>query len=54
MLVQIAPEGGLVLGPFAGSGTTGAAALAEGRRFIGIEGSSAIAGIARQRLADAA
>lgn len=52
-LVQIAPAGGLVLDPFAGSGTTGAAALAEGRRFLGIEGSAQYTEIARERLAAA-
>ncbi|MGW2511286.1 DNA-methyltransferase [Streptomyces scopuliridis] len=49
-LVRIAPAGGCVLDPFAGSGTTGAAALAEGRAFIGIEGSAQIAETARERL----
>jgi site-specific DNA-methyltransferase (adenine-specific) len=33
----LCPPGGLVLDPTAGSGTTGAAAALEGRRFIGIE-----------------
>lgn len=33
----ITPPNGLVLDPFAGSGTTGIAALQEGRRFCGIE-----------------
>jgi site-specific DNA-methyltransferase (adenine-specific) len=33
----ITPAGGVVLDMFAGSGTTGIAALAEGRRFIGCE-----------------
>ncbi len=37
-LVRLAvPDGGLVLDPFCGSGTTGAAAMLEGRRFVGIE-----------------
>lgn len=33
----VTPPGGVVLDPFAGSGTTGVAALAEGCRFIGCE-----------------
>ena len=33
----ITPPGGVVLDPFAGSGTTGVAALAEGFSFIGCE-----------------
>lgn len=37
-LVRLAtPAGGLVLDPFTGSGTTRLAALAEGRRFVGVE-----------------
>ena len=36
-LVRICHRGGLVLDPFAGSGTTGVATLLEGRRFTGIE-----------------
>lgn len=31
------PPGGLVLDPFLGSGTTGVAAVLEGRRFVGVE-----------------
>lgn len=49
-LVQICPEGGTVLDPFAGSGTTGVAALKEGRAFIGIELSDHYANLAEQRL----
>ena len=47
----VTPPGGLVLDPFAGSGTTGLAAFAEGFRFIGIEKDPEYAEIARQRLA---
>lgn len=36
-LVRICPEGGTVLDPFMGSGTTGVAAMLERRRFIGSE-----------------
>lgn len=35
----VTPPGGLVLDPFAGSGTTGMAALFEGFRFVGVEAS---------------
>lgn len=49
-LVQLAPEGGLVLDLFAGSGTTGAAALRRGRRFLGVELSQHYAEVARARL----
>jgi site-specific DNA-methyltransferase (adenine-specific) len=36
-LVACCPPGGVVLDPFMGSGTTGVAAIATGRKFIGIE-----------------
>jgi DNA modification methylase len=51
--VRIVVPGGLVLDPFAGAGTTGLAALAEGRRFLGIKLHAAYAAIARRRLAAA-
>jgi site-specific DNA-methyltransferase (adenine-specific) len=53
-LVRITPKDGTVLDPFTGSGTTGAAALLEGRNFLGIESSEQYAAVARQRLATAA
>lgn len=50
-LVRLAPPGGVVLDPFAGAGSTGIAALREGRRFIGAELSPYYAKVARERLA---
>lgn len=47
----VTPPGGLVVDPFAGSGSTGEAALAEGLRFIGIEREDAYVQYARPRLA---
>jgi DNA modification methylase len=43
------PPGGLVLDPFAGAGTSGIAALATGRRFLGIEQRAEYAEVARAR-----
>ena len=51
-LVRLAcPEGGLVVDPFCGSGSTGCAAVLEGRRFIGVELGPGYAAIARARIA---
>jgi len=47
------PTGGVVLDPFMGSGTTGIAALQEGRSFIGIEREAEYVEIARRRIAAA-
>lgn len=47
----VTPPGGLVLDPFAGSGTTGIAASLEGFRFVGIEQDEHHVNIARARLA---
>ena len=44
------PPGGVVLDPFAGSGSTGAAALIEGRQFFGVERESEYVRVARARL----
>jgi DNA modification methylase len=46
----LCPPGGLVLDPTAGSGTTGAAAVLEGRSFLGIELEPAYVEIARARI----
>ena len=46
----LAPEGGLVLDPFCGSGSTGCAALLEHRQFIGIEREPDYVQVARVRL----
>jgi DNA modification methylase len=47
------PTGGIVLDPFMGSGSTGIAALKEGRTFIGIEKDPAYFRIAADRILDA-
>lgn len=49
-LVECVPPGGIVLDPFAGSGTTGVACLQTGRKWIGIEISEGNCEIAARRL----
>jgi len=44
------PKGGLILDPFLGSGTTGIAAIKNGRRFIGIEREAEYMAIAKARI----
>jgi site-specific DNA-methyltransferase (adenine-specific) len=46
-------KGELILDPFAGSGTTGVAALRLGRRFLGWELNAVYVAVARKRLATA-
>lgn len=50
-LVRIVPAGGVVLDPFMGSGTTGVAAMIEGRRFVGVEMTEHFAAVAERRIA---
>lgn len=50
----VTAPGGLILDPFAGSGSTGKAAIAEGFRFVGAELDPAYAEIARARCEAAA
>lgn len=52
-LVKIAPKGGTVLDPFMGSGTTGVAAVLEGREFIGSEMTEHYFEVARRRITTA-
>lgn len=47
------PAGGTVLDPFAGSGSTGVAAVLEGRRFIGIEKEPEYYQVMCERITDA-
>lgn len=51
VLANFTAEGGTVLDPFMGSGTTGLAALRTGRRFVGVEIDPAYFEIATRRLA---
>lgn len=53
-LVKVCPPGGTVLDPFAGSGSTGVAALGSGRPFVGVEMTGHYAQVARRRLLEAA
>jgi site-specific DNA-methyltransferase (adenine-specific) len=53
-IVRICPPGGLVLDPFAGSGTTVVAAMLEGRRGLGFELTSQNHAIAVARCANVA
>jgi site-specific DNA-methyltransferase (adenine-specific) len=46
----VTPPGGLVLDPFAGSGSTGCAAVLEGFKFLGIEREAEYVEIARRRI----
>ena len=46
----VTPPGGVVLDPFAGSGSTGKAAIREGFKFIGIEREAEYLAIARARI----
>lgn len=47
------PPGGTVLDPFNGSGTTGVAALAAGRRYVGIEREAGYVALTQRRLGEA-
>jgi site-specific DNA-methyltransferase (adenine-specific) len=46
----VTPENGIVLEPFMGSGSTGIAAMLEGRRFVGMEMDEEYFKIAEKRI----
>jgi site-specific DNA-methyltransferase (adenine-specific) len=50
-LVKVAPPSGLILDPFAGSGTTGIAAALEGRRCLLVEKEAINVAITGRRVA---
>jgi DNA modification methylase len=50
LVALVTPPGGIVLDPFTGSGSTGIAAMLEGRTFLGIEREAAYVDIACTRL----
>jgi len=52
-LVKIVPPAGIVVDPFMGSGTTGAACMSTGRLFVGVEKDPAYFDIACQRIENA-
>lgn len=54
LVTTVAPEGGLVVDPFAGSGSTGVACIVSGRRFAGCELDEGHWRVAARRLGEAA
>lgn len=52
-LIRICPPGGVVLDPFMGSGSTGVAALLEGRQFVGVEQAPTHLATAERRIREA-
>ena len=52
-LIEVTPPGATILDPFMGSGTTGVAAILDGRRFVGVQASAEIARQAVARIAAA-
>ncbi|MGC4084049.1 MAG: site-specific DNA-methyltransferase [Vicinamibacterales bacterium] len=49
----LAPDDGVVFDPYSGSGSTGVAAILNGRAFVGAEYSKRYVGLAKRRLSDA-
>jgi adenine-specific DNA-methyltransferase len=53
LIQALSQRGAIVLDPFSGSGTTGAAAILTGRRFIGAEMDVRYVDLAKQRMLQA-
>lgn len=53
LIKALCPKDGCVLDPFVGSGTTGVAAVLEGRKFIGAEIDKGFYGTAKKRIQEA-
>lgn len=53
LIKALTPQNGVVLDPYMGSGTSGVAAIVEGRRFIGAEIKKEYFNIAKQRIEQA-
>src|SRR5581483_2829602 len=53
-LVKVCPPGGVVLDPFAGSGSAGVAAVQSDRSYIGVEITDHYASVAQRRITAAA
>lgn len=49
-LVKVVPEGGVILDPFAGSGTTCVAAAMHNRQYIGFEKTQVYYDVAEKRI----
>lgn len=52
-MLELVPADGVVLDPFMGSGTTGVAAVATGRRFVGVEQEAHYVAVAERRIRSA-
>jgi site-specific DNA-methyltransferase (adenine-specific) len=50
LIKMVTPPGGVVLDPFAGSGSTGVAAVTDGFKFLGIEKDPTYLKIAKKRI----
>jgi len=52
IVTAVTKPGELILDPCAGQGTTGVAAVIEGRRFLGVDTDAGVLALTRERLTD--